>query len=90
MPKRSALTGPSFSLRTEVHRAQIPAKKASGRLASNANQTGGRLPSGSTSCSAKEVNGTTQRWPGPSQARQWGEPSWRMLVTPGSVLRPLR
>jgi hypothetical protein len=41
-----AVTRPSLRLRTGVHGAQIPAKKASGRDSSTANQTGGRLPSG--------------------------------------------
>jgi hypothetical protein len=37
--------------RTAVQRVQIPAKKASGRVSSNANQTGGCVPFGSASLS---------------------------------------
>ena len=66
----------------------MPAKKASGRLSSNANQTGGREPSGKTSFSAKLVKGTMQRLSTPSHRRQWGDLTLRMLVTPGSVFLP--
>jgi len=66
----------------------MPAKKASGRVWSSANQTGGRVPSGSFSFSAKLVNGTTQRCSIPSQRRQWGELTLRTLVTPGSEFLP--
>ena len=45
-PKRSARTGPSLTFRTEVQVAQMPAKKASGRVSSKANQTGGSLAVG--------------------------------------------
>ena len=86
--KRSFVVSPSFTLRTDVQRVQMPAKKASGRLSSSANQTGGREPSGKTSCSAKLVNGTTQRLSTPSHRRQWGEATLRILVTPGSDFRP--
>ena len=41
-PKRSFVVSPSLTFRTDVHRVQMPAKKASGRLSSNANHTGGR------------------------------------------------
>jgi hypothetical protein len=34
----------------------MPAKKANGRVSSNANQTGGRVPSGNTSFSEKLVH----------------------------------
>jgi hypothetical protein len=53
--KMSFVVSPSFSFRTEVQRVQIPAKKASGRISSKANQTVGREPSGSTSFSEKLV-----------------------------------
>ena len=84
----SFVVSPSFTLRTDVQRPQMPAKKASGRVSSSANQTGGREPSGRTSCSAKLVNGTTQRLSAPSHRRQWGEATLRILVTPGSDFRP--
>jgi hypothetical protein len=51
------LVSPSFTLRTEVQRVQMPAKNASGRVSSNANQTGGCVPSGRFSFSEKLVNG---------------------------------
>ena len=57
----SFVVSPSLTLRTDVQRVQMPAKKASGRLSSSANQTGGREPSGRASFSEKLVNGTTQR-----------------------------
>jgi hypothetical protein len=66
----------------------MPAKKARGRVSSNANQTGGFLPSGNVSFSLKLVNGTTQRCSTPSQRRQCGDLTFRMLVTPESELRP--
>jgi hypothetical protein len=69
---------------------QIPAKKARGLVSSNANQTGGFLPSGNVSFSLKLVNGTTQRCSIPSQRRQCGDLTFRMLVTPESEFRPLR
>jgi hypothetical protein len=69
---RSLVVSPSFTLRTDVHRVQIPAKKASGRLSSSANQTGGLEPSGWSSFSAKDVNGTTHRLSMPSHRRLWG------------------
>jgi hypothetical protein len=77
-------------LRTGVQRVQIPAKKASGRLSSSANQTGGREPFGKTSFSEKLVNGTMQRFSTPSHRCQCGEATLRTFVTPGSELRPLR
>ena len=67
----------------------MPAKNASGRLSSSANQTGGREPSGSTSFSEKLVNGTTHRLSTPSHRRQCGDLTLRTLVTPGSVFLPL-
>src|SRR5271165_4145858 len=88
--KRSFVVLPSLTLRTDLQRVHMPAKKASGRLSSSANQTGGREPSGRISFSAKLVNGTTHRLSTPSHRRQCGEETFRMLVTPGSELRPLR
>ena len=43
--------------------------------------TGGLLPSGRASFSLKLVNGTTQRCSMPSQRRQCGDLTFRMLVT---------
>src|SRR5208282_3366723 len=85
---RSFVVSPSVTFRTDVQRVQMPAKKASGRLSSRANQTGGREPSGWISFSAKLVNRTTHRLSTPSHRRQCGEATLRRLVTPGSVLRP--
>ena len=42
--KMSFVVSPSFTFRTDVHRVHIPAKHASGRLSSKANQTGARPP----------------------------------------------
>src|SRR5271169_2796413 len=89
-PKRSFVVSPSLTFRTDVHRVQTPAKKASGRLSSNANHTGGREPFGKTSFSAKLVKGTMQRLSTPSHRRQWGDLTLRMLVTPGSDFRSFR
>src|SRR5271166_6178595 len=87
--KRSFVVLPSLTLRTDLQRVHMPAKKASGRLSSSANQTGGREPSGRISFSAKLVNGTTHRLSTPSHRRQWGEETLRTFVTPESELRPL-
>ena len=43
---KSFVVSPSLTFLTDVHRVQIPANKASGRLSSSANQTGGREPFG--------------------------------------------
>src|SRR4051812_14310186 len=86
--KRSLVVSPSLTFRTELQRVQIPAKQANGRLSSKANQTGGRVPSGKTSCSEKLVKGTTQRCSTPSQRRQCGDFTFRTLVTPGSDFLP--
>jgi hypothetical protein len=88
--KISFVVPPSFNFRTEVQRVQMPAKKANGRVSSKANQTAGREPSGSTSFSEKLVQGTTQRFSIPSQRRQCGDLTLRMLVTPGSERRQRR
>src|SRR5277367_5132572 len=87
-PKTSLVVSRSFTLRTEVERVHRPAQKASGRLSSKANKTGGREPSGRTSFSEKDVNGTTQRLSTLSHRRQCGESTLRMLVTPGSRFLP--
>ena len=88
--KMSFVVSPSFTFRTEVQRVQMPAKKASGRVSSKANQTGGWVPSGSASFSEKLVKGTTQRLSTPSQRLQCGDFTLRTLVTPGSDFFPLR
>src|SRR5258705_5803647 len=86
--KRSFVVLPSLTFLTEVQVVQSPAKKARGRVSSKANHTGGLRSSGSASFSLKLVNGTTQRCSMPSQRRQCGDLTFRMLVTPGSALRP--
>lgn len=86
--KRSFVVGPSLTLRTDVQRVQRPAKNASGRLSSKADQTVGLEPSGRASFSENDENGTMQRLSTPSHRRQCGEDTLRMLVTPGSVFRP--
>src|SRR5580658_5233081 len=86
---RSFSVSPSLTLRTDLQRVQIPAKNASGRLSSSANQTGGCEPSGNASFSENEVKGTTQRESTPSQRRQCGDATLRTFVTPESELRPL-
>src|SRR5664279_1350201 len=88
--KMSFVVSPSFTFRTEVQRVQMPAKKASGRVSSKANQTGGRVPSFRASFSEKLVNGTTQRCSTPSQRRQCRDFTFRTFVTPGSDFFPLR
>ncbi len=85
---KSFVVSPSLTFRTDVQRVQMPAKKASGRLWSSANQTGGREPFGWSSFSAKDVNGTTHRLSTPSHRRRWGEATLRTLVTPPSEFRP--
>src|SRR6202021_2572723 len=78
----------SPAFRTRGPPGQMPAKKGSGRLSSNANHTGGGEPSGKTSFAAKLVKGTMQRLSTPSHRRQWDDLTLRMLVTPGSVFLP--
>lgn len=55
-----------------------------------ANQTASGEPPDSLQYSEKLVNGTRQRFSGPSHGRQWGERTFRMLATPPSVLRFFR
>src|SRR5258708_20393898 len=87
-PKISFVVLPSLTFLTDVQFVQSPAKKASGRVSSKANHTGGLRPSGSASFSLKLVNGTTHRCSVPSQRRQCGDLTLRMLVTPRSEFRP--
>lgn len=86
-PKTSAVTSPSFALRTEVQFVQMPPNPSSGRLSSGANHTGSFLPS-MVSYSLKLVNGTRQRLSGPSHRFQCLLLVLRMLVVPlsGSIL----
>ncbi len=87
---RSLVDSPSFTFRTDFHcGVQILAKKASDRVSSKANHTGGREPSGNTSFSEKLVKGTAHRFSMPSHRRQWGDAVLRTLVMPGSELWPL-
>src|SRR5258706_13715307 len=86
---KSAVTSPSFTFRTDVQLVQMPAKKATGRLSSNANQAGGREPFGWGSGSAKLLQGTTHRLSMPSQRRQCAEAVLPTFVTPGSVFLSL-
>ena len=79
-----------MAFRTEVQFVHMPAKQASGRSSPKANHTGIFLPLGPVSYSENDVKGTTQRFAGPSQRRQWGEAVLRTLVTPGSVARPFK
>src|SRR5580698_5984443 len=85
-PKTSLVVSPSFTFRTDVQLVQIPAKKASGRVSSRANQTGGFVPSGRCSFSEKLVNGTTQRCSGSSQRRQCDEATLRITAPSGHFL----
>jgi hypothetical protein len=55
------------ALRREVQHVQMPAKNASGRVSSKANQTEGCVPSGSSSFSEKLVKRATHRLSIPSQ-----------------------
>ena len=82
------VVSPSFTFRTDVQRVQMPAKNASGRLSSNANQTGGRdrramLVLGK----AGERHDAAAFDPEPAPPVRGG--GLRIFVTPGSDLRPL-
>src|SRR4051812_42523455 len=82
--KPNRLCSPSAGLalvpRVPVQVQQIPAKAASGRLSSSANQVG-VLRGLVSAYSQKDVNGTMHRDDGPSQRRQCGLFVFRMLVT---------
>ncbi len=80
-PNRSFVVAPSRTFRTDVQRVHSPAKKASGRLSSSANQMS---PPASRLNLLKLVNGTTQRLSGPSQRRQCADAVLRMFVVPES------
>jgi hypothetical protein len=75
----SPSTGLALVPRTPCHVVQIPGKKASGRVWSMANQVGVFLGL-VLAYSQNDVQGTTQRCWGLSQARQCGLPTLRILV----------
>jgi hypothetical protein len=77
----------SFHLSNRCPMRPHASKNARGRVSSKADQTGGRLPSGKTSFSEKLVKGMTYRFSTPSQRRQCGEETLRILVTPESLFR---
>ncbi|SFN98960.1 hypothetical protein SAMN05216573_1418 [Bradyrhizobium sp. Rc3b] len=58
--QRSLVVSPLLTFQTEVQFVQMPAKRASGRLPSRANQMS----------PLNELNGTTRRGSGPSQRAQ--------------------
>src|SRR3981189_1638934 len=78
---RSLVVSPSLTFRTEVQLVQMPAKQASGRLSSSANQMS---PPSALLNSLNELNWTTQRCPGPSHLVQCLDFTLRMLVVPPS------
>src|ERR1700709_1783525 len=78
---RALVVSPSLTFRTEVQLVQMPAKQASGRLSSSANQMS---PPSALLNSLKELNGTTQRFSGPSHRVQCFDFTLRMLVVPPS------
>lgn len=78
------MVAPSFSLRIEVQAgAQIPAKKM-GRSAASLNQAF-PAPLPPARGSANRSTGTRQRLAALSHRRQWGESTFRTLVTPRSI-----
>src|ERR1700730_17037800 len=83
--KMSFVVSPSLTLRTDVQLVQMPAKQASGRVSSNANQMS---PPSTLLNSLKELNGTRQRVSTPSHRVQCLLFTLRMLVVPpsGSIL----
>src|SRR6266851_252600 len=80
----SLVVSPSLTFRTDVQLVQIPAKQASGRVSSSANQMS---PPSALLNSLKELNGTTQRLSVPSHRVQCLLVTLRMLVVPlsGSI-----
>src|ERR1700736_5769706 len=79
--KMSLLVSPSFTFRTDVQLVQMPAKQASGRVSSSANQMS---PPSALLNSLNELNGTTQRFSTPSHRAQCLLFTLRMLVVPES------
>src|SRR6202171_3195946 len=78
---RSLVVSPSFTFRTDVQLAQMPAKQARGRVSSSANQMS---PPSALLNSLNELNGTTHRFSGPSHRVQCLLFTLRMLVVPPS------
>src|SRR5215218_3751655 len=72
---------PSLELPDDVQFVQMPAKQASGRDSSSANQMS---PPSALLNSLKELNGTTQRCSGPSHRVQCLLFTLRMFVVPPS------
>src|SRR5271168_740464 len=85
--KRSFVVGPSFTLRTGVQRVHRPAKKASGRLSSKANQHQRARAVGQDFVfrEGRELDDPTALDTKPSPPVRRGHVA--MLVTPGSLLR---
>src|ERR1700754_244058 len=79
--KRSLVVSPSLTFRTDVQLVQMPAKQASGRVSSSANQMS---PPSALLNSLNELNGTTQRFSAPSHLVQCLLLTLRMLVVPES------
>src|SRR6201990_2759164 len=79
--KRALVVSPSLTFLTDVQLAQMPAKQASGRVSSSANQTS---PPSALLNSLNELNGTTQRCSGPSHLVQCFDFTFRMFVVPES------
>src|SRR5260221_9706212 len=77
----SLVVSPSLTFRTEVQLVQMPAKQASGRESSSANQMS---PPSALLNSLKELNGTTHRFSAPSHLVQCLLFTLRMLVVPPS------
>jgi hypothetical protein len=69
---RSFVVFRSFTFRTEVQHVQMPAKNASGRLSSRANQPGGREPSAAT-----VFRKARERYDAPARNAEPGPPVWR-------------
>ena len=84
---RSSVVSPSLTFRTEVQPGTCSPAKNAGRPSAISNHA---FPPRSWSGSAKRVNGTRQRFSGPSHLRQCGEAALRTLVTPRSVFLPTR
>src|ERR1700680_3043555 len=77
----SLVVSPSLTFRTEVQLVQMPAKQARGRVSSSANHIS---PPSALLNSLKELNGTTQRFSGPSHLVQCLLLTLRMFVVPPS------
>src|SRR5208337_1924885 len=91
-PGEAACEGAGDNFGEHVHArlfAFPSGKQPPAEISGESNQTGGREPSGRTSFSENDENGTTHRLSRPSQRRQCGDAALRTLVTPGSLLRPL-